>query len=86
MTGFIDSLDEMHSTYGHFASHTGLEVGKGGWGLQKCSRESRFFALSIISPRVAKESPECVGDGCRREVASTTKIRGFSAEFPCLSD
>ncbi len=35
VVGFFDSLDEMHTTYDHFAGHTGLEANENGWKLLK---------------------------------------------------
>lgn len=35
VVGFFDSLDDMHTTYDHFAGHTGLEASENGWKLLK---------------------------------------------------
>ena len=35
VVGFFDSQDEMHTTYDHFAGHTGLEASENGWKLLK---------------------------------------------------
>ena len=35
VVGFFDSLDDLHTTYDHFAGHTGLEANENGWKLLK---------------------------------------------------
>lgn len=35
VVGFFDSLDDLHTTYDHFAGHTGLEASENGWKLLK---------------------------------------------------
>ena len=35
VVGFFDSLDDLHTTYDHFAGHTGLEANENGWKLVK---------------------------------------------------
>lgn len=35
VVGFFDSLDDLHATYDHFASHSGLEANEVGWKLLK---------------------------------------------------
>ena len=35
VVGFFDSQDDMHTTYDHFAGHSGLEANENGWKLTK---------------------------------------------------